>query len=207
VQQAKGDVVLFLNNDVEVISPFWINEMVSHAVREDIGAVGAMLYYPNNTIQHAGVILGLGGIAGHLHCFEPRGFTGQRGKINHVQNFSAVTGACLAIEKKKFLEVGGFDEFNFPISYNDVDLCLRLISAGYRNLWTPDAELYHLESATRGSGNNQQNDQQFMMESEYMRKTWGNYLSNDPCYNPNLSLISPVFSLAFPPRMTKPWEK
>jgi len=143
--RASGEVLVLLNNDVEIISEYWLTELVQHALRPEIGAVGAMLYYDNLTIQHAGVILGLGEVAGHGHKYFPRESTGHFGRLKTIQNYSAVTGACLAIRKELFFEVGGLDEEHLTVAFNDVDLCLKLRKRGYRNLWTPYAELYHHE--------------------------------------------------------------
>lgn len=206
-QHARGEVLVFLNNDIEVISPNWLDEMIGHAIRSEIGAVGAMLYYPNDTIQHAGVVLGMRGIAGHIHYGSPRGTIGQRGRARLTQNFSAVTGACMAVSKEKFLKVGGFNEKQLPIAYNDIDLCIRLIEAGYRNVWTPHAELYHHESLSREYEDTPEKLERVKSEAEYLVNTWPEIIANDPAYNPNLSSTIPNFSPAFPPRVIKPWLK
>jgi GT2 family glycosyltransferase len=206
-RHARGDVLVLLNNDVEAISPGWLEEMVSQACRPEIGAVGALLYYPNESIQHAGVVLGLGsaGIAAHAYAFRPRGYVGQSGRALLTRNVSAVTAACLAVRRDVFEEVDGFDETHLSIAYNDLDLCLRIAGRGYRNLWTPYAELYHQESASRGGDDTPAKRARFRQEIEYMRKRWGAALRNDPAYNPNLSLDGESFTLAFPPRTPKPW--
>ena len=206
-RHARGDVLAMINNDVEAISSGWLEEMVSQACRPDIGAVGAMLYYPNDTIQHAGVILGLGtsGIGAHAYAFRPRGYVGQIGRAVLTQNVSAVTAACLVLRRQVFEEVGGFDEAQLKIAYNDLDLCLRIRGRGYRNLWTPHAEFYHRESASRGHEDTPAKRQRFRQEIEYMRRRWGGALQQDPAYNPNLSLDGESFTLAFPPRTPKPW--
>jgi O-antigen biosynthesis protein len=209
VQNADGDIVALLNNDLEVIAPDWLEEMVSYAVQPDIGAVGAMLYYPNDTIQHAGVILGIGfpqpGVAAHVYKKSPRGFRGQSSRASLCQNISAVTAACLTVKRRVFEEVGGLDDKNLPIAFNDIDFCLRVQESGYRNLWTPYAELYHYESASRGYENTPERLERFENEKRYMKQRWGNLLVNDPAYNPNLALGRAPFTLAFPPRSTKPW--
>lgn len=205
VREARGEIVGLLNNDVEAIEPGWLSEMVSHAVRPGIGAVGAMLYYPLNTVQHAGVILGLGGVAGHPFKEFPRGDQGQKNRLRLVQNYSAVTAACLVIRKDRFLEVGGFNERDLPIAFNDVDLCCKLIRAGYRNLWTPHAEFYHHESATRGVEDTPEKKARFQAEIDYMMNTWGALLMADPAYNPNLTLVGEDFSPAYLSRATKSW--
>jgi GT2 family glycosyltransferase len=205
-RHARGDVLLLLNNDVEMIAAGWLEEMVSHACRAEIGAVGALLYYPNDTIQHAGVILGLGtsGIAAHAHAYRPRGYVGRIWRARLVQTMSALTAACLAMRRGVFEEVGGFDD-HLSIAYNDIDLCLRIRERGYRNLWTPYAELYHHESASRGYENTPAKRERLHREAEYMRRRWGRVLRSDPAYNPNLSLEGESFALAFPPRASKPW--
>ena len=166
-----------------------------------------MLYYPNDTIQHAGVILGLGtaGIAGHAYAFRPRGYAGQLGRAFLVQNVSAVTAACMVLRRAVFEEVGGFDAAHLSIAFNDLDLCLRIRARGYRNLWTPHAEFYHLESASRGYDDTPAKRARFQQEIEYIRRRWGDALHDDPAYNPNLSLDGESFTLAFPPRTAKPW--
>jgi hypothetical protein len=179
--------------------------MVSQALRPGIGAVGAMLYYPLNTVQHAGVILGLGGVAGHPFKEFPRGDQGQKNRLRLVQNYSAVTAACLVIRKDRYLEVGGLNEKDLPIAFNDVDLCCKLVKAGYRNLWTPYAEFYHHESATRGVEDTPEKKARFQSEIDYMMTTWGEFLLNDPAYNPNLTLVGEDFSPAYLPRTKKPW--
>jgi GT2 family glycosyltransferase len=205
VRHARGTVLALINNDVEVITRDWLEEMVSQALRPDIGAVGAMLYYPNDTIQHAGVILGLGGVAGHAYCYRPRGYSGQASRAFLAQNLSAVTAACMVLRREVFDEVGGLDETHLPIAYNDVDLCLRIREKGYRVLWTPYAELYHHESASRGSDSAPTERARSRRELDYMQQPWGDLLQNHPAYNPNLALDRESFALNFPPRAHKPW--
>ncbi|ALN92796.1 MULTISPECIES: glycosyltransferase family 2 protein [Lysobacter] len=199
VRNAAGSVLCLLNNDTEVIAPDWLDEMVSHAIRKEVGAVGGMLYYPGDTIQHAGVILGVGGVAGHAHGHLRRGSNGYLGRAGVAHNMAAVTGACLAIRREVFEEVGGMDE-SLAVAFNDVDLCLRVSARGYRNVWTPFAELYHHESASRGAENTVEKRERFRIEAQTMLHRWGETLLNDPAYNPNLSLDSVHFELAFPPR-------
>ncbi len=205
VREARGEIIGLLNNDVEAINGEWLSEMVSHAVRQGIGAVGAMLYYPLNTVQHAGVILGLGGVAGHPFKEFPRGDQGQKNRLRLVQNYSAVTAACLVIRRERYLEVGGLNERDLPIAFNDVDLCCKLVAAGYRNLWTPFAEFYHHESATRGVEDTPEKKARFQSEVDYMMNTWGTLLMADPAYNPNLTLVGEDFSPAYLSRATKSW--
>ena len=192
--KAKGTILGLLNDDVEVINPDWLNEMVSYACREEIGCVGAKLYYPNETVQHGGVILGIGGVAGHAHKYFSRNEHGYFLRLKLVHNLSAVTGACLLVRKAIFDHISGFDE-NLAVAFNDVDLCLRVREAGFRNVWTPYAELYHHESLTRGADNTNKKRARARREAEYMRKRWGVMLDNDPAYNPNLTLIHEDFSL------------
>jgi glycosyltransferase involved in cell wall biosynthesis len=202
VKVAAGEIVALVNNDIEVISTEWLSELVSHAVRSSIGAVGARLWYPDNTVQHAGVILGLGKdrVGGHPNYRMPRGQHGYFGRASLIQSFSAVTAACLVIRKSVYEEIGGFDEVNLRVAFNDVDFCLRVQEKGYRNVWTPYAELYHRESASRGHENTQE-DKRFAKEAAYMKQRWGDTLLNDPAYSPNLTLDHDDFSLAWPPRV------
>lgn len=198
--RARGEVLCLLNNDIEVISPDWLCEMVSLAMQPGAGAVGARLLYPDGRLQHGGVILGIGGVAGHAHKYLPRDQYGYMSRAVLTQSLSAVTAACLVVRKSAYLEVGGLDEVNLPIAFNDVDFCLRLEAAGYRNIWTPFAELFHHESASRGSEDSPKKQQRFQREAEYMLKRWGAALQQDPAYNPNLTLVREDFSLAWPPR-------
>ncbi len=201
-QHARGTVLGLLNNDLEVITPGWLDEMVSQALRPGIGCVGAMLYYPNETVQHAGVIIGLGGVAGHAFRDFPRNTEGVFNRARLVQNYGAVTAACLVIQKKIFDQVGGLDEKNLSIAFNDIDFCLKVRAAGHRNLWTPFAELYHHESVSRGAEDTPEKHERFRAEVEHMMKRWATELKHDPAYNPNLTLELTDFTLAAPPR---PW--
>ncbi|GAB4356798.1 MAG: hypothetical protein Kow0060_09750 [Methylohalobius crimeensis] len=204
-RHAQGEVLGFLNNDLEVLTPDWLYEMVSHAINPETGAVGAMLYYPDNHIQHAGVILGIGGVAGHAYQGFPRGYSGQMGRARLAQNLSAITAACLLVRRGVFEEVGGFDEKDLAVAFNDVDLCLKIQSHGYRNVWTPVAELNHHESATRGYEDTPEKQARFKREIQVMKQRWGALLHRDPVYNPNLSLSHCDFSIADAPRLQKPW--
>ncbi len=199
---ATGSFVCLLNNDTEVISPDWLDEMIGIASQPGIGAVGAALWYPDNSLQHGGVLLGLGGIAGHMHHMLKRGNFGYFNRAVSVQDMSAVTAACLLVSKRIYDEVRGLDE-SFAVAFNDVDFCLRVRDAGYRNVWTPFAELYHYESATRGSDMAADKYQRFVGEVRRMEERWGTALTRDPAYNPNLSLAVDVlpFTLANPPRI------
>ena len=204
-KEARGRILALLNNDIKIISSKWLAEMVGHAVRPEIGAVGAKLYYENETIQHAGIVLGLGGIAGHAHKHLPRQAAGYYARAQVVQNYSAVTGACLVLRHDVYDEVGGFNEVDLPIAFNDIDLCLRIQQNGYRILWTPYAELYHLESATRGPDSGLDKSPRFMREQEFMKSKWGDRLVFDPCYSRNLTLNKEDFSLDTP-RRRAPWK-
>jgi GT2 family glycosyltransferase len=194
-KQAKGEIIGLVNNDVEVISPEWLTEMVSHALRDDIGCVGAMLYFENDTIQHAGVITGIGGVAGHSHKHFKRGEHGYFSRLNLVQNISAVTAACLLVRKTVFEQVNGLNEKDLTVAFNDVDFCLKVQAAGYRNLWTPYAELYHYESISRGAEDNPEKVARFNTEVVYMLNTWGTDKKPDPCYSPNLTNKREDFSV------------
>jgi len=195
VKHANGEVIFFVNNDVEVINPEWMKELVSQAVRPGVGAVGAKLLFDDHTIQHAGVVLGIGGIAGHAHKYLPADSSGYQNRLQMIQQVSAVTAAVLAIRKCVFVEVGGFDEEAFAVSYNDVDLCLRLQQRGYRNVYSPDAVLYHHESRSRGEPSTPAEYDQWQRERALMTKRWGSLLSSDPFYSPYLSLLEENFSL------------
>ncbi|MGD9970975.1 MAG: glycosyltransferase [Sulfuricurvum sp.] len=195
VDHAMGEIIVLLNNDVEVISPDWLSEMVSHACRPEIGCVGALLYYPDDTIQHGGVILGLGDVAGHAHKYMVRGSSGYRYRAGVVQNYSAVTAACLAIRKALYTDVGGLDENHLRVAYNDVDLCLKVREAGYRNLWTPYAQLYHHESKSRGKDNTPEKKERYRSEVTFMHQRWEKTLEDDPYYHPMLTKIAEQFQL------------
>ncbi len=195
VEKAKGEIIGLINNDIEVISPEWLEEMLSHALRPEIGCVGAKLYYQDDTIQHAGVILGLGGVAGHSHKYFPGKHPGYFHRLNIVHNISAVTAACLVVRKSLYEQVGGLEEDNLQIAFNDVDFCLKVRSAGYRNLWTPYAELYHYESKSRGEEDTPEKRKRFNSEISFMKKKWGDLLMIDPYYSPNLTLDREDFSL------------
>jgi GT2 family glycosyltransferase len=201
-----GEILCFLNNDIEVISAEWLREMVRHAARSSIGAVGAKLLYPNDTIQHAGIFLGVHGVAGHPHRYLPVEDPGYAGRAVVGQDVSAVTGACLMLRRRVFEELGGYNDRDLPIAFNDVDLCLRLLKAGYRNYWTPYALLRHHESATRGSENTPEKQERFQKELSYMKRVWGQELLHDRAYSPNLTLSSEDLGFAFPPRVRRPWE-
>ncbi|WP_417582437.1 glycosyltransferase family 2 protein [Nitrincola sp.] len=201
VRHASGAIICLLNNDTEVLDAHWLDELVSHACRPEIGAVGAKLLYPNGRLQHAGVILGIGGWAGHAHKGQPGRAQGRWGRAALISGFSAITGACLVIRKALYDELGGLNEEELAVACNDVDLCLRAKVGGYRTLWTPYVRLYHHESASRGYDTTQEKSARLAREIAYMHRHWGEWLSNDPCYNPNLTLEREDFSLAWPPRV------
>lgn len=197
VKQTKGDYILLLNNDTEVITVNWMEELLMYAQREDVGAAGAKLYYGNKTIQHAGVVLQLGAhrTAGHSHYGQGRENLGYMGRLCYAQNVSAVTGACLLVKKSLFEEVGGLDE-SFAISLNDVDFCLKLREKGLLNVFTPFAELYHYESVSRGLDDSGEKAERYNRESAHFREKWKTVLEKgDPYYNPNFSLDRSDFAL------------
>jgi glycosyltransferase involved in cell wall biosynthesis len=199
VARTQGEVVCLLNDDIEVLSPGWLEEMVSLAIVPDVAAVGARLWYPDGTLQHGGVVIGVGGVANHAHPRLRRGETGYFGRAVVQQEFSAVTGACLVVRRSVFDEVGGLDE-RLAVAFNDVDFCLRLRAAGYRNVWTPYAELVHHESASRGAEDNPVKLARFHGEVRFMQDRWGRLLDDDPYYNPHLSMRSADFRLAPTPQ-------
>jgi len=187
VEHSNAPLIGLINNDIEVISPDWLAEMVSWAVQPDVGCVGAKLYYGNGTLQHAGVILGLGGVAGHSHKHFPGNHVGYFYRLKILQNLSAVTAACLIVRREIFKEVGGLNEKDLPVSFNDVDFCLKVRDAGYLNVWTPYAELYHLESVSRGSDTLPQHVERAEREIAYMKSTWKTDEKEDPYYSANLT--------------------
>lgn len=201
VREARGPIVGLINNDIEVISPEWLSEMVGWASLPQIGCVGAKLLYGNDTIQHAGVILGLNGVAGHSHKYADRNTPGYACRLKVSQNLSAVTAACLLVRKETYEAVGGLDETHLKVAFNDVDFCLKVREAGYRNLWTPFAELYHHESLSRGAEDNPEKLARFKSEVRTMQSRWGDKLLVDPYYSPNLTIGREDFSLSFPPRV------
>ena len=197
---ASGEYILLLNNDTEVITANWMEEMLMYAQREDVGAVGAKLYYADKTIQHAGVVIGLGAhrTAGHTHYRIPVQNLGYMGRLCYTQNVTAVTGACLLVKKSLYEQVGGLDE-SFVISLNDVDLCMKLRKLGLLNVWTPFAELYHYESISRGLDDQGEKAERYNRESEHFREKWKAELeAGDPYYNPNFSLDRSDYALKDP---------
>ena len=192
--KAKGEYVLLLNNDIEVITPDWLEQMLMFAQRRDVGAVGAMLYYPDDTIQHAGAIIGIGGVAGHAHKYFKRNSPGYVARAAIAQNLSACTAACLLVRKDVYDEVGGLDE-GFAVAFNDMDFCMNIRKAGYLIVFTPFAEFYHYESKSRGDEDTPQKRQRFMGEVFRFTRKWENELkAGDPYYNPNLTLDTENFA-------------
>ena len=207
-REARGEVLLLLNNDIDVIESAWLSELVAQAIRPDVGLVGAMLRYPNEQVQHAGMVLGPDGHATHLCRFSSRNDPGYFGQLALPRTLSAVTGACAAIRRAVFFEVGGLDEVNLPVTFNDVDLCLRLGDYGYRVVWTPGAELFHLECATRGLDTaDPAKSERFLRDLKHMRNAWGSLMeSADPFHNPNLLFAGDHFEIPCLQRRDKPWR-
>lgn len=197
VQYAKGEYLLFLNNDTEVITPDWMEELLMYAMRKDVGVVGAKLYYPDKTIQHAGIVIGLGAhrTAGHTHYRIPEANVGYMGRLCYAQDVTAVTGACMMVSKALYEELGGLDE-SFTVALNDVDFCLRVREKGFLNIFTPFAELYHYESKSRGSDKKDERALRYQQESDRFRVKWADALAKgDPYYNPNFSLDHSDFTV------------
>ena len=188
VKEAKGEVLILLNNDTEIITPEWMTWMVGYAVQPHVGAVGAKLLYSDGTNQHAGVILGLGGVAGHAYIGKGRDELGAYGRLRVPYDYGAVTAACLCVEKKKFEEVGGLEEKGLKVAFNDIDFNMKLLNKGYYNVLLPMVELYHYESKSRGADTAPEKRERFEREVRFMQKKWGKKLLNDRFYNPNLSL-------------------
>ncbi len=196
-KEAGGEYLLLLNNDTEVITPGWMEEMLMYAQREDVGAVGAKLYYGDDTIQHAGIILGMGmdGIAGHAHYRQPKENLGYMGRLYYAQDMSAVTAACMMVKRAVYEELNGFDEA-FEVAYNDVDFCMRLRKEGYLNVFTPYAELYHYESKSRGLEDTKDKRKRFEKEVKMFKERWKKELEEgDPYFNPNFDLMRDDFAV------------
>jgi len=194
VEHSNGEIIVLMNNDIEIISRNWLCEMVQHNLRKEIGVVGAKLYYDNDIIQHAGVILGIGGVAGHSHKYFKREHHGYFGRLKLIQNFSAVTGALMSVRREIYEEVGGLEE-KLAVAFNDVDFCLKVMEKGYRNLWTPYVEAYHYESISRGKEDTPEKQRRFQKEVEFMHKKYGKILLSDRYYNPNLTLDHEDFGI------------
>jgi O-antigen biosynthesis protein len=200
VKTAKGELIVLLNNDIEVVSPNWLEEMAGQAQRPSIGAVGSLLLYPDDTVQHAGVILGIGGIASHSHKGVDKKSPGYFGRLLIVANCAAVTGACLMVKRILYEKVGGLDE-QLKVAYNDIDFCLKITQAGYLNVFIPQVRLYHHESKSRGFEDTVEKLERFHGEVNIFKTRWGTLINNDPYYNPNLTLEREDFSVAVPPRI------
>ena len=213
VHEATGEIIVLVNNDIDVIDGSWLRELVSIAMRPDVGAVGPKLLFGDGRIQHAGVVLGVGshgngpGVAGHFGYSAARNDVGYFGQYALTREVSAVTGACLAMRKAVYEAVGGLDAAHLPVTFNDVDLCLRIRASGRRVIWTPFAELYHLESASRGLDRTPEQVARANKEADYMRHQWGPQLDNDPFYNLNFDRRDHDFRLANPPRRQKRWRQ
>jgi GT2 family glycosyltransferase len=206
VGQARGELLCFLNDDTDVIGRGWLSAMVALAVQDRVGAVGAMLFYPNDRIQHAGVVLGVGIIAAHFYAGKPKGISGYHDRALVDQDVSCVTAACMLVRRDVFVSVGGFDEA-LGMVFNDVDFCLRLREAGWRIVWTPSAELYHRESVSFGRHDIGEREEQWNLELNLIRSRWSEELISDPNHNPNLSLDPlQLWEPAFPPRVSYPWR-
>ena len=186
VKLAKGDYILLLNNDIEVITPNWLDFMLSYAIQEHVGTVGAKLLFPDETIQHAGIIMGKGGLAGHAHYGRPRNYISPQYELKVPYNYSACTAACLMMSKKKFLQVGGLEE-QLQVAFNDVDLNLKMLEQGYFNVFLPCVELYHYESKSRGLDTTAEKQKRFVQEWSFVASKWGKYIEHDPYYNDNFS--------------------
>jgi len=207
VDQAQGEVLCLLNNDTEVISPDWLEEMVGHLVQARVGVVGAKLLYPDGRVQHGGDAVGPGGCADHMHWMIDQNDPGYCNRAVVAQDLSAVTGACLVTWKNLYQQLGGLDEKDLKIAFNDVDYCLRVREAGYRVVWTPHAELYHHESVSRGRDDSEEAKGRTRREADWMRSRWRHLMQHDPFYNPNLSYERPDFSLSAAPLVDRPWRR
>ncbi|WP_415774422.1 glycosyltransferase family 2 protein [Paraburkholderia sp. J94] len=201
VAAARGELIGLVNNDIEVRSPDWLSEMVALALRPGVGAVGARLLYPDETLQHGGIIVGIGGVAGHANKHVSAPYRRWFDRTALTGGWSAVTAACLIVTRSAYEAVGGLNEQDLAVAFNDVDFCLRLQEAGYRNIVTPFAELFHHESATRGYEDNPVKRARFRTEIDYMNRRWGSALQRDRAYSPNLTLEHEDFSFAWPPRV------
>lgn len=205
VKYAHGEYLLLLNNDIEVITPNFIEKMLGNCQRKEVGIVGAKLYYPDNTIQHAGVIIGIGGVAGHAFLGLSRFKSGYFHKASIQMDLSAVTAACLMIKHDLYNDINGFEE-SLSVAFNDIDLCLRIREKGYLIVFNPHVEMYHYESKSRGTEDNPEKVRRFNSEIDYMKTHWSHILQNgDPCYNPNLTLSSWNYSLRADGKGVKPW--
>jgi GT2 family glycosyltransferase len=211
-REASGEILVLLNNDIDIIGGDWLSELASMAIRPEVGCVGAKLLYANDTVQHAGVVLGIGtfnsgpGVAGHFGTGEGRAEFGYFGQYVVPRDLCAVTAACLAVRRDVFEKMGGLDEKNLAVAFNDVDFCLRVYATGLHVIWTPHAELYHLESASRGAEDAPEKLERFKREGQFMRDRWSGLLDNDPFYNPVFSRWGPLFDMTRPSCPVKPWQ-
>jgi GT2 family glycosyltransferase len=206
VEAARGEVLVLLNNDIEVIDPNWLQAIVSLLRQPGVGIVGAKLVYPNGTIQHAGIVLGPAGAASHLWRGAPSNEKGYHGDLLYPRSVTAVTGACLAIHRSLYREAGGLDAEHLMVAYNDVDLCLRVRALGYRVVWTPDAVLLHREAASRGEDETAARRARAGAERATMVRRWGAAVDRDPALNPNLVVVRDRLALASPPARPRPWD-
>jgi GT2 family glycosyltransferase len=205
-KEARGELLCLLNNDTEVITPDWLDEMVGHLMQDQIGVVGAKLFYPDGRVQHGGDTVGPGGCANHLHNGIARDDPGYCHRAVVAQDLSAVTAACLLTRRDLYLELGGLDARWLRVAFNDVDYCLRVRAAGWRVVWTPHAELYHHESVSRGKNNTWRKILRSELEVAVMRRRWRHVMRNDPFYNPNLNYRQPDFTPGRTLRVMKPWQ-
>ena len=209
VQKTSGALVCLLNNDIEVIDPGWLEEMVVQVLRPGVGAVGAKLLYPDRTIQHGGVVLGIGGVAGHAHHRIPEDHPSYFYRAQLTQEMAAVTAACLLVRRSHYEAVGGLNEEQLKVAFNDVDFCLKLLELGLHNIYAPAARLIHHESVSRGDDLSGAKAERFATEVAWMKQQWSDQLFHDPAYNPNLSLnynpfsLNSPMSLASPPRLQR----
>ena len=194
-KHANGEVIGLINNDIEVIAPQWLDHMVGHVMREDIGCVGARLLFDDMSVQHAGVVMGYGGGAGHAHKHFPVEHPGYLNRLAATHNFSAVTAACLLVTKEDFFAVDGLNEEDLTVAFNDVDFCLRILGLGRRNLYCAEATLYHHESVSRGTDESPEKAARFKKEVDYLQSTWSHFIEHDPAYNPNLTLTYENFAI------------
>jgi GT2 family glycosyltransferase len=207
VREARGEVVVLLNSDTDVQSAGWLRELVGHALRPEVGAVGAMLRYADRTVQHGGIVLAPGAHAAHMMRTAAPDDAGYLGQAAVARSFLAVTAACLAMQRAVFLEAGGLDEANLPIAFNDVDLCLRLRELGYRVVWTPHADLLHLESQSRGRPTSAEEQAREQREIAFLRRSWRHLFDHDPYLNANLICLWDTPLQLCPPRRERPWRR
>ena len=197
---------MLLNNDVEVSETGWLSELVSQVMRPEVGVVGASLWFPEGQLQHAGVVLSPERIGNYPYFRRRRSDSGYFSQLQLVRNVAAVTGACLAVRAEVYAQLGGLNERDLSIAFNDIDFCLRIRELNLRVVWTPHAELIHRESSSRGLEDTEEKQGRFHQELRYMQQLWREPLHDDPFYNPNLDLTDELFTLAFPPRLRAPWK-